>query len=187
MRLTIICDNTVGRPIPAIGEHGFACFVETPEQNWLFDTGRGHGLLHNLSVLNIAPESIDGIVLSHGHNDHVGGLESLLGEIGRRPVYAHRQIFCQRYWQGKHERRDISIPFSRQQLETIGADFIWVDQFQQLSKSIFISGRIPQHHPEETGDTHLVCASGNGELEADQFPDDMALAILTGQGLIVLF
>ena len=187
MRLTIICDNTVGRPIPAIGEHGFACFIESPEHNWLFDTGRGHSLLHNLSVLDIDPKKIDRIVLSHGHNDHVGGLESLLEQIGRRPVYAHRQIFSQRYWQGQHERRNISIPFKRQQLEAKGADFIWVDHFQRLSQTIFISGRIPRKHPEEKGDSHLVCTSANGRIETDQFPDDMALALLTGRGLIVLF
>ena len=46
-RLTILCENSVGVPFDVIGEHGFACHVETEEGDYLFDTGQGFGILHN--------------------------------------------------------------------------------------------------------------------------------------------
>ena len=51
LQLSIICENTVGRPISACGEHGFACLVKTPAGSWLFDTGGGETLLANMSAL----------------------------------------------------------------------------------------------------------------------------------------
>jgi len=46
-RITIICENSVSVK-GGIGEHGFAAFLETERGNYLFDTGRGEGLMGNL-------------------------------------------------------------------------------------------------------------------------------------------
>jgi 7,8-dihydropterin-6-yl-methyl-4-(beta-D-ribofuranosyl)aminobenzene 5'-phosphate synthase len=67
-------------------EWGFSCFIE--EAGLLFDTG-GDGaiLLNNMNAAGIAPSSIKGIVLSHDHWDHTGGLEALLPRVPGVPVY----------------------------------------------------------------------------------------------------
>jgi 7,8-dihydropterin-6-yl-methyl-4-(beta-D-ribofuranosyl)aminobenzene 5'-phosphate synthase len=58
---------------------GFSCIIKGAEQTILFDTGGdGSILLANMKELNISPEEIDLVVLSHIHNDHVGGLTDLL-------------------------------------------------------------------------------------------------------------
>jgi 7,8-dihydropterin-6-yl-methyl-4-(beta-D-ribofuranosyl)aminobenzene 5'-phosphate synthase len=41
--LTILRENSVGVPFGVIGEHGFACYVETDEGDYLFDAGQGFG------------------------------------------------------------------------------------------------------------------------------------------------
>jgi len=65
---------------------GFSCLVELAETTVLFDTGGdGEVLLHNMSVLGLDPLEIDLVVLSHTHDDHTGGLGSLL-HTGVRPV-----------------------------------------------------------------------------------------------------
>ena len=51
-RLTILCENSVGVPFDVIGEHGFACFVETDAFNHLFDTGQGYTITLNSLALN---------------------------------------------------------------------------------------------------------------------------------------
>lgn len=43
-------------------------------KNILFDAGSGIGLASQLKKLNIAPESIDYVLLTHFHGDHIGGL-----------------------------------------------------------------------------------------------------------------
>jgi len=56
---------------------GFSCLVEGKER-LLFDTGdSGKKLIYNMKQLNIAPETIDKVVISHNHWDHTGGLKAV--------------------------------------------------------------------------------------------------------------
>lgn len=55
--------------------------VETADKRVLIDTGNGQGdpadpghFFDNLRAANITPESIDTVVISHYHGDHIGGL-----------------------------------------------------------------------------------------------------------------
>lgn len=187
LHLAIICENTVGRPISACGEHGFACLVQVPAGTWLFDTGSGKTLLSNLAALGHDVQKIDGIILSHGHYDHCGGLLPLLKAAGSRPVYAHSEIFNDRFWHGQHEQRNISLPYSRDDLESAGARFNFLDALTELAPGLYFSGAIPRLTSLEIGDPHLVrrCEDGNG-WTMDEFPDDAALAIETSKGLVVL-
>jgi 7,8-dihydropterin-6-yl-methyl-4-(beta-D-ribofuranosyl)aminobenzene 5'-phosphate synthase len=185
--LDIICENTVGRPIAACGEHGFSCLVRTACGTLLFDTGSGATLLNNLETLGHDASLIDGVVLSHGHYDHSGGLLSLLRKVGPRPVYAHPHIFSQRFWQGQYEQRNISLPYSRGELEAAGASFHFLDHLTELCPGLFFSGRIPRSVTWEEGDPHLVRRSTDeAGWKADAFPDDAALAVQTAKGLVVL-
>ncbi len=187
VKVTIICENSVGRPIPACGEHGFSCLVATPSATWLFDTGGGQTLLSNLDVLGLDPNAIDGVVLSHGHADHSGGLLPLLAQIGPRPVVAHDQVFTERCWQGQHERRNISLPYSCQELEAGGAKFSFHRDLTTLADGIIYSGTIPRLNSLEAGDPHLLSRNApDDDWSVDDFPDDAALAIESSNGLIVL-
>jgi 7,8-dihydropterin-6-yl-methyl-4-(beta-D-ribofuranosyl)aminobenzene 5'-phosphate synthase len=67
---------------------GFSCVVTGTEKTILFDTGGdGSILLSNMKELGIKPENIDLIVLSHIHNDHVGGLQSFLEVNHKVTIY----------------------------------------------------------------------------------------------------
>lgn len=185
-RLTILCENSVGRPNGTIGEHGFACFIETPEGNILFDTGNGAGILRNAEVLGRDLDSVRAVVLSHGHYDHTGGLSDVLGRTGLIDIVAHPGIFAERFWVGEHERRDIGIPFSRMHFEALGARFLLQRHFGEIAPGIHFSGEIPRNASFETGDPHLMVLDDAGKLIPDPFPDDICLVIETEKGPIVL-
>jgi Cft2 family RNA processing exonuclease len=74
------------RLISGVGAKGPACFVvETGDKRIMLDLGEGPppGALPDVERVG----SIDALVLSHGHTDHVGGLP-LLAKLGNPPVYA---------------------------------------------------------------------------------------------------
>ena len=97
IRITVICENTVATSLPALGEHGFATFIETHSGNYLFDTGQGFSILHNSKCLKKDLSKVDKIFLSHGHYDHTGGLSSGLKQTKEIKVYAHPDIFSKKY------------------------------------------------------------------------------------------
>src|SRR3954462_5994105 len=77
-------------------EHGFAALVTVTrggrEPRVLFDTGiPPDGLVENMRRLEISPHDVEVVVLSHGHFDHVGGMEGLARALGRAnlPVVIH--------------------------------------------------------------------------------------------------
>jgi len=76
-KITCVIDNSVLRSSNLWGEHGLSFWIATDQGCALFDTGRsGSVLLHNLGVLNINPQELKVVILSHAHNDHTGGLEA---------------------------------------------------------------------------------------------------------------
>src|SRR5437763_11280748 len=89
-------------------EHGFAALVTFTrgerEHRVLFDTGISpDGLVENMRRLEVSPHDVEAIVLSHGHFDHVGGMEGLVRELGTAdlPVFLHPEAW---------NRRRIALP-----------------------------------------------------------------------------
>ena len=75
----------------------FSSFAgERGDEKILFDTGQGYALVHNARILGIDLALIRKVVLSHGHNDHTGGLAEFLRVGDGREVYAHPGIFSAR-------------------------------------------------------------------------------------------
>ena len=78
-----------GVPDALIAEPGFSALVRVQsggrERTILFDTGVSpNGMAENMRRLGIDPGEIEVIVLSHGHWDHVTGMEGLVRVLGRR-------------------------------------------------------------------------------------------------------
>ncbi|MCL1910408.1 MAG: MBL fold metallo-hydrolase, partial [Kiritimatiellaeota bacterium] len=61
------------------------------EKSCLIDTGRGGAKLREeMKKAEIAPESINAILLTHSHGDHTGGL---LLDDGATPVFSNATVF----------------------------------------------------------------------------------------------
>lgn len=79
MKITIVYDNECVQP-DLQGDWGFACVIEQANApTILFDTGAdGEILLSNMEKLNISPNIVDMVFISHPHFDHIGGLAEFI-------------------------------------------------------------------------------------------------------------
>lgn len=186
-KLTVLCENSVGVPFGVVGEHGFACYVETEEANYLFDTGQGFAILQNALALGKNLANIDAVMLSHGHYDHTGGLPAVLGARGPVDVYGHPGIFTERIWSSEGEQRYVGIPYKRSYLESLGAQFRLGRELAEIGPGVYLSGEIPRHSAFEKGDQKMTAFGSDGEpIRPDPIHDDLSLIVDTDKGLIIV-
>lgn len=92
MRITALLENTTKRNDMEI-EHGLSLYIETDTHKILFDMGQTDLFAKNAKTLGIDLSAVDIAVLSHGHYDHGGGLETFLSLNDKAPVYINRFAF----------------------------------------------------------------------------------------------
>jgi 7,8-dihydropterin-6-yl-methyl-4-(beta-D-ribofuranosyl)aminobenzene 5'-phosphate synthase len=186
-KLTILCENSVGRPFGVVGEHGFACFIETEAGNLLFDTGQGMGIRRNAAALGKNLASIRAIAISHGHYDHTGGLPQVLEQTGTVPVYGHPDIFASRTWSDGSATRYIGMRHRREYLESLGARFHLNRHPVEIGPGVYLSGEIPRNNDFEKPDPNMTLhPKGSIAVRPDPIADDQSLIVDSQKGLILV-
>ncbi|MBP7204858.1 MAG: MBL fold metallo-hydrolase, partial [Propionivibrio sp.] len=88
IKITLVVDNEA--PPELVAEHGFAAWIDTGNECFLFDTGQGAALIPNAAALGIDLSRARALVLSHGHYDHTGAVRAFLDINPDAPViYGH--------------------------------------------------------------------------------------------------
>lgn len=92
MKITVLSENTAcSAHLQA--EHGLSLYIETGRNTILFDTGQGALFAKNADKLGIDLKRVGCAVISHGHYDHGGGLQTFLQRNAHAPVYISRYAF----------------------------------------------------------------------------------------------
>ena len=183
-----------GVPDALVAEPGFSALVRVVkdggEHTLLFDTGVSPGgVVENMRRLDLSLGDVEAIVLSHGHWDHVTGMEGVARTLGRRnlPVLIHPEFWT---------RRRIRFPgldpaelpsTSRAALE--GAGFQIVEERRPsflLDRSVLITGEVDRTTAFETGFQGHEALRGGWEPDP-LILDDQALTVrVRDRGLLVL-
>jgi len=186
VKATILVDNYAFGRNGVLAQHGWSVLLETEHGSFLLDTGAGGALLGNASALGLDLHALQGIILSHHHHDHTGGLRELLATLKRPvPVYAHPDLFKASYSLRNQPPSPSGIPFRRDVLEGMGARFDLSDAFRAIAPGLFLTGVIPRHTAYEQGDPQLVVGQAP-DWTPDPLDDDLAVILPTPDGLFVV-
>ena len=185
MRLTCLVDNCASRGTSLWGEHGLSFLIETAAGNVVWDTGQsGSVLRHNIHELGLHGTALAAAALSHAHYDHTGGLAALLEMYPGLTVYAHGDVFRERYSQRKGVARAIGIASQKKQLET-QTTFHLSDSPQEILPEVWTTGGIRHRAYPQGKSPHHVVLEG-GKFVADGYVDDMSLVLRTERGIVLL-
>jgi len=184
--VTCLVDNTVRRGSHLWGEHGLAFLLEAGGKRLLFDTGQsGTVLLHNMKELGIDPQTIDVLAISHAHYDHTGGLPTLLAHVrSGLPLYAHPDLFCERFSRHASGVESIGLPLTREDLAAQTSLRLSAAALEILP-GVWWSGEIADRPEPEGRSAHHVVRAKDG-WEPDPYRDDMGIVIETSIGLTLL-
>jgi len=183
MRTTILIDNTPDEQLALEAEHGLAMLVETEDRRILIDTGLSGKFIDNARRVGISLDGLDFCFLSHGHNDHTGGLKCLLETYPDTKVFLSGNILREQYFTSRHGfRRDLSTDS-----DTLRK---YADRLHTIKESTWITDRIAavkcshDEYPKPLGNIFLSKEAG-AQSSPDDFDHEMAMVITTDHGLVV--
>ena len=79
--------------IIASGSKGNSTFIESNNTRILIDVGVNYSRIKNtLEEIKVDSNTLDGIIISHTHSDHIGGLSSIIKKINT-PVFIKEELY----------------------------------------------------------------------------------------------
>jgi len=193
------------------GEWGLSLHLESAhsggKSRYLLDFGyTPEVLIRNFELLDLDPGRLDGLILSHGHRDHYGGLEGFVrhNRARMRPdlkLFAGGEANFREKWIKRRGADPVSWGrLDRTALEAAAIATVCCEAPQALCGP-FTTGHIPRESfervlentlVERAADTnssldHFTDAERLGRLVPDQHPDEHATCyVIQGRGLVVI-
>ena len=176
-------------------EHGLAHWVELTRGREAARIALDWGLtdasyLHNLHELGLDPSGLDALALSHGHQDHWGGLPGFVRACRNRlragiALYAGQDHFLPRY----QERDGIRVYYGRLDREDLSRQEIDVRIAPEptvIAGAALLSGEVRETVPFEVIPPALK-VEREGAVVQDTFIGEQTLiANVRGRGLVVV-
>lgn len=183
MKLTILVDNVTYTP-GLFAEDGYSAYIEEGDLKILLDTGESGIFLQNAAKLGIDLESIDYLILSHGHHDHVRGLKPLLEKYRHNSKFHPRLLGHPGLMTPKSDARgNIGVNFTMDELRPLQVELsaapVW------LTDKLVYLGQIPRIHDFEGNYAIGQITTAQGS-EPDYLHDDVSLAYKSSEGLVII-
>ena len=185
LTITVLANNSVMKK-GLRGEHGWSLLVKADGHTFLWDTGQGLTLEHNVKELGIDLSRVEAVLLSHGHYDHAGGLQTVLKHAPHAQIYCHPHTFNRKFRRqpGGKGFRENGIPhFTRETLaDACGGLQVSTEPFE-IIPGFWMSGEVPRDYgPEMTRNFY----SDEACTVPDHILDDQSLFVETPNGTVVL-
>ena len=183
MKVTVLVENTVYRE-GLIAEHGLSLLIEAGSRTILFDAGQTEALFHNARVLGADLSTVDTLVISHGHYDHIGGMRRFLNENPSAKAVIADGAFAKRFSTASGVSREAGI--RDQSIEAdFGGRFIRPGKMLDLGGGLFITGEVSSTAKEPVHNKNLFIET-DGEAVPDGFRDEIYLVFREADGIHIV-
>ena len=185
MKVTVLVENSRGPTAALEPEFGLSLLIEASKTTVLLDTGSSGRFAVNAAAMGIDLEAVDWLVLSHGHFDHGGGLETFFQRNRRAtalirrgadnlfyasmapglPGFLHRTGLLTRY-----------IGLDKSVLERFSERVRWIEADTELCPGVRVLTTIPRLHALARGNRHLLVRH-EGRFVPDDFNHELLLVM----------
>lgn len=180
MKIVGLVENTSSKE-ECLSKHGLSLYIETLRHKLLFDLGPDATLIHNAKKLGIDLKAVDTVIISHGHNDHGGGLKTFLEVNHTAVIYVQKSAFEKYYSKVLGLKVNIGLnPIYKEhpQIRLLDGSY-QIDE----TISVFINPSLQKFMPE--GNKKLY-RKADIELERDDFIHEQNLIIRDKNKLILI-
>lgn len=181
MKITALMENTKINEDLAC-EHGLSLYIEFVNKKILLDTGASGSFLSNGEKLGINIEDVDAVVLSHGHNDHGGGLKAFFSSNSIGKVYLKKEAIKDYYAYKEGDKKYIGL--GKDMIEDNWKRLNFINEFTEIEKNIFIISEIEKDYPLPQGNSNLYMEDKNG-FRRDKFTHELVLVIRGEEGIVI--
>lgn len=180
MKLKVLVDNNTFINMYYLGEPAVSYYIEDENTKILFDTGYSNIFIENAKKMNIDLNKLDKIVISHGHDDHTGGLIHLLKNKTNIELITHPESFNYK----EKDNEYIGSSMNKQDLKKVCSLKLSKEPLN-ISKNITYLGEIPQSNNFETREVIGKC-NIDGKMINDTVIEDSAIVYKGNKGLFII-
>lgn len=190
MQLKVLVDNNTLIDSYYLAEPAVSYLIEDNGVNILFDVGYSDVFIQNANKMSETLNDINHIVLSHGHNDHTGGLISLSKLYSEKKasnvkyiipsIIAHNEVFSHKEYDGN----DIGSFINKEK----ASNFFELNLSNEpywITKNIVFLGEIQKENDFENNEPIGKCEF-KGLMIDDFVRDDSALVYKSTEGLVII-
>ena len=165
-------------------EHGLCFYIETQKHHLLVDTGQSPKTWENASALGVDLNSVDTVILSHGHYDHSGGIASFAAVNPHAKIYMQRSAGADYYHTKSDGRHYIGIDKAVLALPQV----VLLDGDLQIDEELSLFTDIRGRNLWPAGNRALCKKSDDGSdtFVPDDFVHEQCLVIREGGRTVLL-
>jgi len=183
METTILLENSKLKGSNLNIEHGLSLFIEKNGFNILFDLGGPKECaIKNAAEMGIDLSEIDAVIISHGHNDHTGGLLKFLQINDRVPVYLKKETLNPHY--SKRPEGLKYIGMDGEIVKKYPDRFIFVDETTKIGHGTFLVPQINKNYSIPSCN-QVLFTEKDEKLINDTFDHELFMIIENDDNLIV--
>lgn len=181
MKLKVLEDNNTFINMYYLGEPAVSYYIEDGNDTILFDVGYSNAFIKNAEKMNIDLSRVNKLVISHGHNDHTGGLKYFFEKIRNIELISHPECFN---YKENNTGLYIGASLTKDELSKVCTLNMSKEPIK-ISEHIIYLGEIPQLNSFELRYT-IGKTIINGEKIDDCIKDDSAIVYKSEKGLFII-